>query len=286
MRSSAILDALMHALPTVTEHHAPSSPLYSLLKPVARREIESLFKDAPEGRISLSPFGDIALPYHSMGAINSLNLFDLDELIIFSFYWANRHRYARVLDLGANLGLHSIMLSKCGYDVRSYEPDPVHYEILQRNLKLNGIKNVQAHNAAVSVEEGTMEFVRVLGNTTSSHLAGSKPNPYGELERFPVRLEAIGPLLGSADLMKMDIEGHEKKIILSTNRADWERLDALVEIQNPQNAREVYNHLHGMGVGMFSQNKNWMRVKSADDMPTSYRDGTLFISAQRDSVWG
>jgi len=78
---------------------------------------------------------------------------------------------------------------------------------------------------AMSDKTGEMEFVRVLGNTTGSHLSGAKQNPYGELERFPVRVEAFRPLMAGADLIKLDIEGHEKEVLLSTRREDWKDLE-------------------------------------------------------------
>ena len=31
-------------------------------------------------------------------------------------------------DLGANVGVHSIILSNLGFDVTSYEPDAIHFE--------------------------------------------------------------------------------------------------------------------------------------------------------------
>jgi FkbM family methyltransferase len=231
------------------------------------------------------PFGELVFPYHKMGAVDSLNLFDLDELIIFSFYWMNRERYHRVLDIGANIGLHSIILSKCGYEVRSYEPDPQHFEILKRNLVLNNGSSVQAFNAAVSSRAGELEFVRVLGNLTASHLAGSKPNPYGDLERFPVRVEAIEPLISWADLIKLDVEGHEKEVLLATNREQWLSTDALVEIENESNAASVYEHFTTLGVRLFSQKTNWQLVRDVDDMPTSYRQGTLFITCKSEMPW-
>lgn len=175
---SSIFESLLLALPLLRDHHAPGSSVYVLLKQVARREVEGLFSDQDTQAKEFKPFGNLAFPYHKMGAVDSLNLFDLDELIIFSFYWVNRSRYKRVVDIGANIGLHSIILSQCGFEVRAYEPDPQHFEILQRNLTLNGCFTTQAFNVAVSSKAGVMEFVRVLGNTTGSHLAGSKANPY------------------------------------------------------------------------------------------------------------
>lgn len=285
MSSTSILKNLFLALPLVSDQHAPGSKLCALLKQVARREVENLFYEHDAKPTGFKPFGDLVFPYHKMGAIDSLNLFDLDELIIFSFYWLNRTRYQRVLDIGANIGLHSIILNKCGFEVRSYEPDPQHFAILQRNLALNSCSNVQAFNAAVSSKAGIMEFVRVLGNTTGSHLAGAKSNPYGDLERFPVNVEAIAPLIAWADLIKLDAEGHEKEILLATNRDQWSNTDALVEIGNKGNAASIYEHFTTLGVQLLSQKTNWQPVRDVDDMPVSYREGTLFITCEREMPW-
>ena len=276
---------LFKYLSSPVSRHNPRSNDYAQLKQEVRCEVEKQFAEVkPEG-IEFGPFGKLVFPYFRMGNIDSLNLFDLDELIIFCFYHANRNRYRHVLDIGANIGLHSIIMSKCGYEVRTYEPDPTHFEVLQKNLLLNGSENVEPHNEAVSSQSGEMEFVRVLGNTTGSHLAGSKPNPYGELERFPVKVEAFGPLIDWADLIKLDVEGHEKIVLLSTNREQWLRTDALVEIENESNAAAVYEHFQNLGINLFSQKTDWQLVRTPNDMPAGYREGTLFISAKNKMPW-
>ena len=285
MNSTSILENLFLALPSLRHQHAPGSKVYALLKQVACREVEALFYEHEPKVREFKPFGELVLPYHKMGATDSLNLFDLDELIIFSFYWINRKRYRRVLDAGANIGLHSIILSKCGFEVRAYEPDPKHFEILQRNLALNNCSNVQTFNAALSIRAGEMEFVRVLGNTLGSHLAGSKANPYGDLERFPVKVETFEPLITWADLIKLDVEGHEKEILLATNRTHWLNTDALVEVENENNAASIYEHFTALGVHLFSQKTNWQLVHDVDDMPTSYREGTLFVTCKSEMPW-
>lgn len=284
MDRSRILDDLLDTLPGVRAEHAPGSPLYTLLKQVARREVEGLFRAGDEAR-GFGPFGDVRFPYFGMGAVDTLSLFDLDELILFSFYHQNRARYRRVLDVGANVGLHSVVLSRCGFEVRCFEPDPTHFGKLTQNLARNGCASVTPAQAAVSSAAGTLEFVRVLGNTTGSHLAGAKAAPYGELERFPVRVEAIGPLLEWADLVKMDVEGHEADILLSTTRGHWQRTDGVVEIGTPANARAVFDHFRGLGVGLFAQKCGWAAVTDFADMPTTYKDGSLFITCKGEMPW-
>jgi FkbM family methyltransferase len=280
-----ILEDVMAALPELSAHHAPTSATYRALKRATRPEAERLFGPQGPQAGSLGPLGAIKFPYHRMGAIDSIDLFGLDELIIMSFYDLNRARYRKVLDLGANIGLHAFALGRCGYEVRCYEPDPVHFKLLQRTIELNGLQTVTPINAAVSVEAGSAEFVRVLGNTTGSHLAGAKTDPYGELERFNVKVEAFKPLLHWADLAKIDIEGHEATVLCSTNAADWAKTDAIAEIGNPPNAEAVFKHFQTIGIGLFAQKIGWGKVTSLKDMPTSHRDGSLFITRRSAIPW-
>jgi len=285
MNESQVLEKIVSTLPAVNCCHSRTSALYDLLRIVARKEVERLFSDRKNRKKTFKPFGELVFPYHKMGAVDSLNLFDLDELIIFSFYWLNRKKYRRVVDIGANIGLHSIMLDKCGYNVRCYEPDPQTFTILQRNLKLNKCAKVKPFNEAVSSKEGKLEFIRVCGNITGSQRAGYKENPYGKLERFPVRVEAIKPIIEWADLIKLDAEGHEKEIILATNRKQWLGTDAFIEVESSKNATAVYAHFKKLRLNLFSQKLNWQRVKSVKDIPISYKQGSLFVTGRDRMPW-
>jgi len=285
MKTSSILENIFLSLPLLKNYHKPGSEVYTLLKQTARKEIEELFGDGGIQAVGFKPFGELVFPYYKMGAIDSLNLFDIDELIIFSFYWINRKRYHKVLDIGSNIGLHSIVLDKCGYEARSYEPDPRHFEVIQKNLSLNKCSNVQPFNSAISNKTGKSEFTRVLGNTTGSHLSGSKSNPYGDLDKFLVSTIDINSIIGWCDLVKLDAEGHEKEILLAVNHDVWPNIDVLVEIENKTNAEAVYGHFKKIGVNLFSQKNNWEKVDDVKDMPVGYREGTLFITSKSKMPW-
>jgi FkbM family methyltransferase len=279
-----ILDLLFEALAENPALHAPTTAFYRLCKATARTAIESLFSSQEQIPRKFGPFGELSLPYTKMGTIDSLDLFGLDELIIFAFYNANRGRYRRVLDIGANLGLHSIIMACCGFSVKAFEPDPWHYRILVENLTVNGASAVEPVAAAVSTQDGEAQFVRLLDNTTGSHLAGSKDS-YGEKENFVVPTRAVEPLFACADFAKIDAEGHEKVLLLTTTRQSMQKLDIMVEIGNAANADAVFKHLQSIGVGMFAQKIGWNPVQSILDMPTSHREGSLFISAKSAMPW-
>ena len=284
---SNLVGEFVGVLPEVKNYHSPYHGLYGILRRCLENDVCKIFESKKTARIDMGPIGWIKFPFVSMGATSSVNLFDLDEVILFSFYWRNRGNYKKVADVGANIGLHTVILGMCGYRVRAYEPDPGHIKVISRSLKLNKLVNkAQVIGGAVSVISGSAEFVRVLGNTTGSHLAGAKANPYGKLERFDVKLYPIRAIMRWADLVKMDIEGHELVVLNSTEKEDWQATDMIVEIGSEENAQGVFEHMKKIGVNMFAQKNGWECVMRVSDMPISYKDGSLFITLKKEVPWG
>lgn len=279
-------DVLFQALMESRSLHPCNGATYQIYQAAATELLERCaLRETSAKPFAFGPFGELVLPYHAMGARDTLDLFGLDELIIFAFYWANRRRYRRALDIGANVGLHSIIMARCGFAVTSFEPDPRHFAWLEENLRLNRCTTVQPLPTAVSDQDGQMDFVRVLGNTTGSHLAGAKES-YGELERFPVRVENIARHLANVDLMKIDAEGHEPEILFAAPPETWTRCDAMLEVGSVRNAERIFAHFQKLGVNLFAQKLGWNRVQQLDQVPTSHREGSLFISHCPEMGWG
>jgi FkbM family methyltransferase len=160
-----------------------------------------------------------------------------------------------------------------------YEPDFYHFKLLKKNLKINGCKKTKLYNVAVSDSEKTnVPFIRVLGNTTANHIAGSKESPYGELKMTHVNTVAFSEILEWADLVKIDVEGHEAVLLLSTEKKQWENSDALVEVGSYQNAKAIFTHFKQLNINMYSQKNRWRKIETFAEMPISYKEGTLFVS--------
>lgn len=285
--TAEFFDNILPALAECPQAHPTNGHLYKLLDSLAKQSVavSPLAWENP-APVSLGALGQIVFPlYASMGAINSLDLFGLDELIIFAFYAANRARYKRAADIGANIGLHSIMMTRCGWSVRSFEPDPIHAARLKHNLELNGITTVDLVQGAVSNEDGEKEFIRVLGNTTGSHLAGAKSNPYGKLETFPVKVYRISGIMQNADFIKIDAEGHEKDILLSTTADDWKSTDVMLEVNNEENARALWDHFQKLSINAFPQKTGWRKAANVSELPHSYKEGSLFLSKGPAMPW-
>ena len=236
-------------------------------------------------------FGEIGLinfPFVSFGSVNTTNLFNLDELIIFSWYLKNKKKYTRVLDLGANVGLHSLIMSKIGFLVDAYEPDPEHFRLLERVVSRNSplSARLMAHQQAVSNVAGEVEFIQILDNTTGSHILNAKSAPYGKLKKILVEAVNIDLILEKKfDFVKMDVEGSEIILLSAISERNVLKTEFMVEIGNPENARLLLVEMKRLGLNAFSQKNNWARVHSVEDLPTSHREGSVFLSSKSQMDW-
>ena len=280
-------DELFEQLPRLWQSHSPNSDSMRQLRAQARACVNrSVFSVEDHKPQSFGPFGEIIIPFTSLGtAVSSVNCFDIDELILFAFYWSKRFTYCSVLDIGANIGLHSVVLAKCGFLVDAIEPDPRHVELLNRNLILNEITDVKPLEAAVSDERSLATFVRVNGNTTGSHISGSKSSAYGSLDYIEVKTLPFRELIGKYDFIKIDAEGHEARILLDSTPSDWKNTDAMVEVGSRENARLIFDFFQKMKVSLFAQKQGWKMVEALEHMPMNYKDGSLFISGKGDQPW-
>jgi FkbM family methyltransferase len=120
------------------------------------------------------------------------------------------------LDIGANIGWYSVMLSRLS-DARAriyaFEPDVESFVLLQRNLYGNGATNVSAVNCALGAEPGTGELRRYKHSNNGRHsLLGESDGR----DTLRVRIRTLAGFwqeqgLGERALrfMKIDVEGFE-----------------------------------------------------------------------------
>ena len=232
--------------------------------------------------INLWEYGEIKIPFYSFGNITTLQLFGLDELIIFSFYLKNQKNYKKVIDIGGNIGLHSILMSKLGWEVEIYEPDPDHIKVLKNNLELNDcLSNTNVNAYAVYNSAKELDFIRVLGNTTGSHISGMKENPYGKLEKFQVMTKDIRSIVDGVDFIKLDAEGAEADIVSALNEDILNHCDIMLEISTKKSAEKILNHINKMDtVNLYTQKNNWQVTDDFNQIPTNHKEGSTFITSK------
>ena len=251
------------------------------------KEIEKLHGIGKSEVLTLGEVGNLNFPYFEMGSIDSVKLFGIDELILFSYYYANRDRYKKTLDLGANIGLHTLIMKKLGFQVVSYEPDSIHLAQIEKVMKLNDLGTEGLTPKAISDKRGTMEYIRILGNTTGSHLLGSKKEVYGATEIVSVEVDDILEVLsqGNFDFVKMDVEGHEVVLLNRITARSIATTDIMLEIGSEKNAKEIFTILSDKKIPAYAQKINWGRVETLEDLPNHHTHGSLFLSMQGPPNW-
>lgn len=116
------------------------------------------------------------------------------------------------VDVGANIGYYSVLAATAvGPEGRVYafEPEPVNFATLGRNVALNGLANVVAEPRACSDRTGTIPLYLDETNAGGHHLHDSKDGAAATMIGTVALDEYFAESGRPIDLIKMDIQGHE-----------------------------------------------------------------------------
>ena len=148
-----------------------------------------------------------------------------------------RHRGTPVvLDVGANIGLHSMSWAATRADVQvfAFEPSPATAITLERNVARNGLGDrIEIVRAAVSDHEGTAVLLECDDNAYSSLKDTGRKNVIGSVEVPTLTLDQFVERrqIPELALIKVDVEGLETEVLSGAERTlRTLRPDLFVEI--------------------------------------------------------
>lgn len=137
----------------------------------------------------------------------------VDEIFVRrSYFFPARRADPFIIDCGANIGLATLFF-KATYPaarILAFEPDPRLFGILERNIQRNGLKGVTALPKAIFHRAGRIQLRP--GAYPASGLSGLPRTG----DRVAVDVEAVDlcdAITEHVDLVKMDIEGVEGKVV-------------------------------------------------------------------------
>ena len=127
-----------------------------------------------------------------------------------------------VVDIGANQGLYALLFSQqvsAGGRVLAFEPDPMLYDALRKNVTDNKAYNVVTFHCALGSKAGAMTLHRSLLNSGDNRLA-SHGRENNLREAVQVRVETLDDALAGQriDLIKMDVQGWEMEVFRGMER--------------------------------------------------------------------
>lgn len=155
--------------------------------------------------------------------------FDTFELIGFEMYWCGGYEkevtwiYEHIinsnyicLDIGANIGVHTIILCEKSQHVHAFEPHPIFRKKLKDNLELNNFVNVTIHSSGVSnyVGTATLHAPPPEMNNKSATICDINDELTEKIEIEITELDKIEDKTSRFQFMKIDCDGSDAAIIL------------------------------------------------------------------------
>ncbi len=120
-----------------------------------------------------------------------------------------------LVDIGANVGYFTCILARlAGLEgsVIAFEPELKNLRLLNRNIALNGIRNVKVEPVALGAEDGTASLFTYKNNNQGRHSLVASAG----MTKIDVPVRRLDDVLRtqdrpfeSIDLVKIDVEGYE-----------------------------------------------------------------------------
>lgn len=125
-----------------------------------------------------------------------------------------------LLDIGANLGIMTVHLSKKfpKRSIHAFEPEPNNVEILNRVIRKYRLNNVKVYPIALGEKKGTLEMVLPKNGKVRmqglSHVVHQDIKEWNKGEKFSVRSEMLDELeLVKVAAIKIDVENFEYYVL-------------------------------------------------------------------------
>ncbi|NWF51030.1 MAG: FkbM family methyltransferase [Ignavibacteriaceae bacterium] len=185
--------------------------LFSPFKNEIKRQLASRFN--LNQIITLKQFDN--LKFHCSSAVEYFRTAEYGNeqkfLEIFSFFLTEEDI---VWDIGASIGINSVLSAfHCKYVV-SFEPDPKIFKRLNENLELNGLSaKAKTYQAALGASKGKISlFTSGLNGNSPTIRNDSSHQNHIEVEQLTVD-SVIEQGIPSPTILKLDVEGAEYSVL-------------------------------------------------------------------------
>jgi len=127
-----------------------------------------------------------------------------------------------VLDIGSYTGIYTLIAAKSNKNVEtiSFEPNPVMFQTLEKNCKLNRLKNAKLEKLALDSAAG-LDYLHLNHDVYTSAASILQENLNGkkyEIQKTTLDNYFDDNNIKSVDLIKIDVEGLELRILKGAKR--------------------------------------------------------------------
>lgn len=124
------------------------------------------------------------------------------------------------LDIGANVGTHSLAFARHFKEVHAFEPNPLLWPAFERNMALNNVNNVHLHKVGLGAADAELPFYTI---PKTNYGLGT----VSKTEQYDLPLEEVGRVairngdqylarrgVKKVDAVKIDVQGYELQVLL------------------------------------------------------------------------
>lgn len=145
------------------------------------------------------------------------------------------------IDIGANIGNHSIFFADFFNRVHSFEPNPKTFDLLTINCN---DKNISTYNYGLSDQNKFLDFEYDLNNIGNAYVTDSKNQKNAEINKKlsieVKKLDEIEEIFEKKiSLIKIDIEGHEFQALRGAKEVLRKNKPVVLFEQHPD---DIHNH--------------------------------------------
>lgn len=142
-------------------------------------------------------------------SIEKYGHYQLEEKKIFAQYV---NKDSIVIDVGANIGTHTLWFAKNAKYVTAFEPQRFIFQTLCANMALNDIRNVDCRHLGVGEKQELIK-IPLMDYEVENNFGGFEMKPSDEGELVAVcRIDDM--MLPYCDFIKIDVEGMEVQALM------------------------------------------------------------------------
>lgn len=135
-----------------------------------------------------------------------------------------------IIDIGANVGIVSVLLAHQfpNRTVHAIEPAPTTFTALGKNIALNALNNVRAHQLAVADQPGSLSFNANPVERATARIATQNDTHVQTVEATTLDLFVQREGISALALLKIDVEGFESVVFAGARDTLAKRLPQVI----------------------------------------------------------
>ena len=173
------------------------------------------------------------------------------ESFLHKYFKQYSNKNLNCLDIGANIGTHTVILSSLFKNVYAFEPQKDIFDLLKLNIEVNNCTNVTPYNFGLGEKEKTAELGFIDKNKSNNFggvgIIDKNKLKEGEQKGESINIKTLDSLnITDLGFIKIDVEGYEYNALLGGKQTIKKYRPTIVFEQHDSKSK-LFNWLNELG---------------------------------------